>query len=42
VISRADAADFLVRQIDDRALIGTTPLLIRLKQEKRAPLVPTT
>jgi putative NADH-flavin reductase len=27
-ISRADAADFLVRQIDDRALIGTTPLLI--------------
>ena len=28
VISRADVADFLVRQIDDRALIGTTPLLI--------------
>jgi putative NADH-flavin reductase len=27
-ISRADVADFLVRQIDDRALIGTTPLLI--------------
>jgi uncharacterized protein YbjT (DUF2867 family) len=27
-ISRADAADFLVRQIDDRALIGATPLLI--------------
>jgi hypothetical protein len=27
-ISRADAADFLVRQIDDRALIGTMPLLI--------------
>ena len=29
VISRADVADFLVRQVDDRALIGTTPLLIR-------------
>jgi putative NADH-flavin reductase len=28
VISRADIADFLVRQVDDRALIGTTPLLI--------------
>jgi putative NADH-flavin reductase len=28
VISRADVADFLVRQVDDRALIGTTPLLI--------------
>jgi putative NADH-flavin reductase len=28
VISRADVADFLVRQIDDRALIGSTPLLI--------------
>jgi putative NADH-flavin reductase len=28
VISRADVADFLVRQIDDRALIGNTPLLI--------------
>ena len=28
VISRADVADFLVRQIDDRALIETTPLLI--------------
>ena len=27
-ISRADVADFLVRQIRDRALIGTTPLLI--------------
>ena len=27
-ISRADVADFLVRQIDDRALIGKTPLLI--------------
>ncbi len=27
-ISRADVADFLVRQIKDRALIGTTPLLI--------------
>jgi uncharacterized protein YbjT (DUF2867 family) len=26
-ISRADVADFLVRQIDDRALIGSTPLL---------------
>jgi hypothetical protein len=28
VISRADVADFLVRQIDDRSLIGSTPLLI--------------
>jgi uncharacterized protein YbjT (DUF2867 family) len=28
VISRADVGDFLVRQVDDRALIGTTPLLI--------------
>ena len=27
-ISRADVADFIVRQIDDRALIGATPLLI--------------
>ena len=27
-VSRADVADFLVRQIDDRTLIGTTPLLI--------------
>jgi putative NADH-flavin reductase len=27
-ISRADVADFLVRQVDDRALFGTTPLLI--------------
>jgi putative NADH-flavin reductase len=27
-ISRADVADFLVRQVDDPALIGTTPLLI--------------
>jgi putative NADH-flavin reductase len=27
-ISRADVADFMVRQIADRALIGTTPLLI--------------
>src|SRR4029079_15279470 len=27
-ISRADVADFLVRQGDDRRLIGTTPLLI--------------
>jgi hypothetical protein len=27
-ISRADVADFLVRQIDDRSLMGTTPLLI--------------
>jgi putative NADH-flavin reductase len=27
-ISRADVADFLVRQINDRALIGSTPLLI--------------
>jgi uncharacterized protein YbjT (DUF2867 family) len=28
VISRADVADFLVRQIDDLTLIGKTPLLI--------------
>jgi uncharacterized protein YbjT (DUF2867 family) len=28
VISRADVANFLVRQIDNRALIGSTPLLI--------------
>ena len=28
VIRRADVADFLVQQIGDRALIGTTPLLI--------------
>ena len=28
VISRADVVNFLVRQIDDRALIGSTPLLI--------------
>jgi uncharacterized protein YbjT (DUF2867 family) len=28
VISRTDVADFLVGQVDDRALIGTTPLLI--------------
>jgi len=28
VISRADVADFLVQQVDNRALIGTTPLLI--------------
>jgi len=28
-ISRADVADFLIRQVDDRSLIGTTPLLIR-------------
>ena len=27
-ISRVDVADFLVRQVDDRALIGITPLLI--------------
>jgi putative NADH-flavin reductase len=27
-ISRADVADFLVRQVDDRTLIGATPLLI--------------
>jgi putative NADH-flavin reductase len=27
-ISRADVADFLVQQVDDRALIGTTPLII--------------
>jgi putative NADH-flavin reductase len=28
VISRADVADFLVRQVDDRTFIGATPLLI--------------
>jgi putative NADH-flavin reductase len=28
LISRADVADFIVRQIDDRKLIGATPLLI--------------
>ena len=28
VISRADVADFLVRQIEDKALIGAAPLLI--------------
>jgi hypothetical protein len=28
MISRADVANFLVKLIDDRALIGTTPLLI--------------
>jgi len=28
MIRRADVADFLVRQVDDHALIGTTPLLI--------------
>jgi putative NADH-flavin reductase len=28
VISRADVADFLARQVDDRALIGTTPLIL--------------
>ena len=27
-VGRADVADFLVRQVDDRALIGTTPLLV--------------
>ena len=27
-ISRSDVADFLVQQINDRTLIGTTPLLI--------------
>jgi putative NADH-flavin reductase len=27
-ISRADVADFLVRQVDDRVLIGAMPLLI--------------
>ena len=27
-ISRTDVGDFLVRQVDDRELIGTTPLLI--------------
>jgi hypothetical protein len=28
LISRADVADFIVRQIGDCALIGATPLLI--------------
>jgi putative NADH-flavin reductase len=28
LITRADVADFIVRQVDDRALIGATPLLI--------------
>ena len=28
VVSRADVADFLVRQADDRTLVGATPLLI--------------
>ena len=28
IISRADVADFIVQQVDDRALIGATPLLI--------------
>ena len=28
MISRADVADFLVQHVDDRSLIGTTPLLI--------------
>jgi hypothetical protein len=28
MISRADVPDFLVRQANDRALVGTTPLLI--------------
>ena len=28
LISRADVADFIVRQVDDRVLIGATPLLI--------------
>jgi putative NADH-flavin reductase len=28
LVSRADVADFLVRQVDNRALIGKTPLLI--------------
>jgi putative NADH-flavin reductase len=28
VVSRADVADFLIRQVDDRTLIGATPLLI--------------
>ena len=28
LISRVDVADFIVRQVDDRALIGATPLLI--------------
>jgi putative NADH-flavin reductase len=28
MISRADVADFIVQQVDDRALIGATPLII--------------
>jgi uncharacterized protein YbjT (DUF2867 family) len=28
LISRADVADFLVQQVDDRALIGKAPVLI--------------
>jgi uncharacterized protein YbjT (DUF2867 family) len=28
LISRADVADFIVRQVDDLALVGATPLLI--------------
>ena len=28
IISRADVADFIVRQVDDQTLIGATPLLI--------------
>lgn len=28
-VSRADVADFLVRQIEDRAYLGATPLIIR-------------
>jgi hypothetical protein len=28
MVSRADVGDFLVRQVDDRAMLGTTPLLI--------------
>ena len=27
-LTRPDVADFLLRQVDDRTLIGTTPLLI--------------
>src|SRR5262249_5196495 len=43
VISRADVADFIVRQIDDRKLIQSTPLLIRMEgaqaKEKKARAV---
>jgi uncharacterized protein YbjT (DUF2867 family) len=38
VINRADVADFRVRQIDDRALIGSTPLLISSAKACRLPV----